>query len=78
MPIKNLLLSIENVFSQPQAFMPKYRDFYSNIQFGRNVDFVGDIFSVLFPLPNALGKEVFDLPIHGTEVVLRPSGDGVV
>ena len=42
------------------------------------VELGGHIFAVLLSLPDALGQEVFDLSVDGTEVVLCPCGDGVI
>ncbi len=39
---------------------------------------VGDIFSVLFPLSDTFGQQIFDLAVDGTEIVFRPRGNGVV
>ena len=50
----------------------------SNIQFGRNVDLVRDVFPVLFPLSDAFCEQIFDLPVYRAEIILRPSGNGDV
>ena len=49
-----------------------------DVQVGRGVYFVGNVFSVLFHLAHTFGQKVFYLPVDGAEIVLRPSGDGVV
>ena len=48
------------------------------IQLRRDIQLVGDIFPVLFALTHALGKQIFDLPVHRAEVILCPSGKGIV
>ena len=48
------------------------------IQLRRDVQLVGDIFPVLFALTHALGKQIFDLPVHRAEVILCPSGKMIV
>ena len=49
-----------------------------DVQVGRGVYFIGNVFSVLFPLAHTFGQKVFYLSVDGAEIVLRPSGDGVV
>lgn len=39
---------------------------------------VRNVFSVFLALPHALGQQVFDLAVDGAEIVLRPSGNGVI
>ena len=48
------------------------------IELGRQVDLFAEVLTVLFPLAHAFGQQIFDLAIDGTEIVLRPGGDGVV
>lgn len=49
-----------------------------DIQFGRDVDFVGNIFAVLFALPDTFGQQIFNLSVHGTKVILRPGSNGMI
>ncbi len=49
-----------------------------NIQLGRDVDFVGNVFAVLFPLSDALRQQILYLSVHRAEVILCPCGDGVI
>ena len=51
---------------------------FSDIQFRRFVDLLPDVFPVLFPLLHAFRQQIFDLPVDGAEVVLRPGGEGFV
>ena len=48
------------------------------IELGRNVDLLADVFAVLFPLAHALGQKILDLAVDGAEIVLCPGGDGGV
>ena len=34
-----------------------------------------DIFAILFPLTDALRKQILDLAIHGAEIILRPGSE---
>ena len=52
--------------------------FLFNIQLRRDIDFVGDVFSVFLSLADAFGQQVFDLTVDRAEIVLRPRGDGIV
>ena len=55
-----------------------YAERLFKVKFGRYVDFVGNIFSVLFALADTFGKQIFDLTVDRAEIVLRPGGDSVV
>ena len=46
-----------------------------HVQLRRYVQFVGNVFPVLFPLTDTFTQKVLDLSVHGAEIVLRPSGD---
>ena len=46
-----------------------------DIQLRREIDLLADIFAVLFSLAHALAEQVFDLPVDGAEVILRPRGE---
>ena len=48
------------------------------IELGRNVDLLADVFAVLFPLAHTLGQKILDLAVDGAEIVLCPGGDGGV
>ena len=48
------------------------------IELRRHVDLFADVLTVLFPLAHTFGQQIFDLAIDGTEIVLRPGGDGGV
>ena len=48
------------------------------IELGRNVDLIGDVFAVLFALADTFGEKVFDLTVHRTKIIFGPSGDGGV
>ena len=50
----------------------------SDVDIERLIQLVGHVFPILFSLPDALGQEVLDLSVDGTEVVLGPRGDGVI
>ena len=45
------------------------------IELGRNVDLLADVFAVLFPLAHAFGQKILDLAVDGAEIVLCPGGD---
>ncbi len=49
-----------------------------NIQFRRFIQMFRHIFPVFLPLPHTFRQEILDLAIDGTEIILRPRGDGVV
>ena len=49
-----------------------------DIQFRRHIDLVRDILAVLFALPHALRQQIFDLPVHGTEIIFCPLGNFIV
>ena len=51
---------------------------FSDFEIWRLVDFIRDIFSALFVLPDAFGQNVFDLTVDRTEVLLRPRRELVV
>ena len=48
------------------------------IELGRNVDLLADVFAVLFPLAHTFGQKILDLAVDGAEIVLCPGGDGGV
>ena len=48
------------------------------IELGRDVDLLADVFAVLFPLAHALGQKILDLAVDRAEIVLCPGGDGGV
>ena len=49
-----------------------------DVELGRDVELIGDIFPVFLALPDALSEQVFDLSVHRAEVVLGPGGDGLL
>ena len=49
-----------------------------NIELGRNVDLIGNVFSVFLPLSHTLGEQIFDLTVHRAKIILRPRGNGGV
>ena len=50
----------------------------SNIQFGRYVQFVGNVLAVFLALTHAFGKQIFNLSVDRTEIVFRPRRDCIV
>ena len=50
----------------------------SYIKFGGNIDFRPDIRTVLLTLLYAFRKEVFNLSVHGPEIIFRPCRNGIV
>lgn len=49
-----------------------------NIQFGWDIQLVGNILTVLLSLSDAFRQKIFDLPVDGTEVVLCPCGNCII
>ena len=49
-----------------------------NVKLGRDVDFVGNVLPVLLALAHAFGKQIFDLSVDGTKIVLSPSGNLII
>ena len=50
----------------------------SNIQFGRNINLVGYIFSVFLALTHAFGQQIFNLAVYGAKIVFGPCGDRII
>lgn len=50
-------------------------DLFLNIQFGWYIQFIGNIFSVLFPLSDAFAEQIFDLSVHRAKIILCPGGN---
>ena len=49
-----------------------------DVQLWGDVDLIGDVFAVLFPLAHTFGEKVFDMTVHRTKIIFGPSGDGGV
>ena len=63
----------------PSAFEKNGRYFaLRNVQLRWNVQLGGNVFSVLFALAYTLAKQIFDLTVYRAEIVLSPSGNGVI
>ena len=50
----------------------------SDVERGRFIHGVGDIFAVFSPLFHAFGEQVFNLSVHRAKVILRPSGNLII
>ena len=48
------------------------------IELGRNVDLLADVFAVLFPLAHALGQKILDLAVDGAEIIFCPGGNLII
>ncbi len=49
-----------------------------NFDVRRSVYILPNVFAVLFALPDAFGEEIFNLTVYGAEIVLSPSGKGII
>ena len=62
-------------------FKPSFDHIHStvlNIQLGRNIDLIRDVFPILFSLSDAFGEQIFDLTVHRAKIILCPGGNGGV
>ena len=67
-------LTKTNDNTKTRAVMTRVR-FLFDIELWRNIQFVRDIFPVFFALTNTFREQIFDLSVHGSEIILRPCGD---
>ena len=49
-----------------------------DVDFQRLIQILRDIFPILFPLTDTFGQKIFDLPVHGTEIIFCPLGNFIV
>ncbi len=49
-----------------------------NLDIQRCVYLLSNVLTVLFALFNAFGEEIFNLSVDGAEIILSPSGKGVI
>ena len=46
-----------------------------NVELGRFIQVLGDVFAVFLALAYAFRQQVFDLPVDGAEIILCPGSD---
>ena len=55
-----------------------FRKSLFNIQFRRFIHSVGNIFSVLFALPDTFCEQIFNLPVYGAKIIFCPGCDLII